>query len=216
MVSDEITCLPSPEWVLDAPIKRTHNVHMTNNIRRYREAKGLSRPALAELLGTSLSQVVKLERGERRLTQDWMTRLSEVLDVRPVDLIESSVVPVVGRVGAGAAVVPIESDGDNDLGEVEAPPGAGPYTVAVEVEGGSMAGQADDGSILYFDERHDPPDPTFIGKLCVVWAEDGRVLVKRLGFGSATGLWSLISSGGGVERDVALKSAAKVLWIKPA
>lgn len=189
---------------------------MPNQIRIHREKAGLTRPELADRVGTSLSQIVKLERGERRLTQDWMERIAAALGVRSSDLMASQLVPVVGRVGAGAQILLVDGDGDATLSEVEAPPGSSDDTVAVEVEGDSMAGQADDGSILYFDERHDPPDSSFIGKLCVVWCEDGRVLVKRLGFGSAPGLWSLVSAGGHVERDVVLRYAAKVLWIKPS
>lgn len=189
---------------------------MKNAIRKFREKAGLTRPELAEKIGTSVSQLVKLERGERRITIDWMERIAPALGIAVTDLLEARMVPVIGKVGAGAQIHVIEEDGDVILAEVEAPPGATETTVAVEVEGDSMPGVADAGAILYYDARHDPPDESFIGKLCVVWCEDGRVLVKRLGFGSAAGFWSLVSVGGIVERDVALKYAAKVEWIKPA
>lgn len=60
---------------------------MENLIRDWREKRGLSRRELAEKVGTGESQIVKLERGERRLTQHWMERLAKALDVQPVDLI---------------------------------------------------------------------------------------------------------------------------------
>jgi phage repressor protein C with HTH and peptisase S24 domain len=42
---------------------------------------------LAERVGTGRSQIVKLERGERRLTDGWMRRLARELGFRPGDLL---------------------------------------------------------------------------------------------------------------------------------
>ena len=60
---------------------------MKNRIKELREAAKLSQPALADLVGCGKSQIVKLERGERRLTVDWMERISKALDVSPAELI---------------------------------------------------------------------------------------------------------------------------------
>ena len=59
---------------------------MSNRIKEFREARGLSQDKLAELAQTTRSQIVKLERGERRLTVDWMRRLAPVLNCLPADL----------------------------------------------------------------------------------------------------------------------------------
>lgn len=188
---------------------------MRNNIRKYRQALGLTRAQLAEKVGISHSHMTKIENGERGLRMEWLDKFGEALGVSPLNLIALGT-RLVGRVGAGAAIQPIEEDGDwDDDTEVESPPGATDKTVAVGVQGESMPGIAHDGWLLYYNERFDPPDSSFVGKLCVVWCEDGRVLVKTLGFGSEQGLWSLISSSGAIEKDVALKYAALVEWIKP-
>lgn len=127
-------------------------------------------------------------------------------------------VPVVGTVGGGKVVFPIDDHAQGaGLGEVGAPPDRTAFTVAVRVTGDSMATwNAGDGAILYYDQRYDPPEPHLIGRLCIVWCEDERVLVKRLLPGSESGLWSLQSSDGSLERDVAVKHAAEVTFIKPA
>jgi phage repressor protein C with HTH and peptisase S24 domain len=57
-----------------------------NRIREYREAAHLSMQALAERAGTSAPQINKLEKGERKLTVDWMIRLGRALNVDPKDL----------------------------------------------------------------------------------------------------------------------------------
>src|SRR5438046_1098106 len=57
-----------------------------NRIREYREAARLSMQALADRAGTSAPQINKLEKGERKLTVDWMIRLGRALSVDPKEL----------------------------------------------------------------------------------------------------------------------------------
>jgi phage repressor protein C with HTH and peptisase S24 domain len=57
-----------------------------NHIRELRTAKGWSLQQLADASGTSKSQIDKLEKGERRLTVDWMVRLAKPLACDPRDL----------------------------------------------------------------------------------------------------------------------------------
>ena len=60
--------------------------NMENRIRELREARGLSLHKLAACLQTSAWQIRRLETGERRLTDAWMMRLAEALEVPPADL----------------------------------------------------------------------------------------------------------------------------------
>ncbi|WP_279639090.1 helix-turn-helix domain-containing protein [Sphingomicrobium sediminis] len=60
-----------------------------NRIAELRHTRGLTQVELANLLGTTHSQISMLEAGDRRLTQDWMARLSDALGVRPGELIEA-------------------------------------------------------------------------------------------------------------------------------
>lgn len=62
---------------------------ISENIRRLREEKGWSRPCLANHMRppTSGQQIEKLEKGERRLTVDWIERVSTALGVDPGELI---------------------------------------------------------------------------------------------------------------------------------
>lgn len=69
---------------------------MSNRIREIREANGLSRVALAKRVGCSDRQIIKLERGERRLTQEWMERIGAGLGVSPAELIAPKGRDVVG------------------------------------------------------------------------------------------------------------------------
>ncbi len=60
---------------------------MSNRIKELRRLRGLTQDGLGKRIGTGRSQIVKLERGERRLTVEWMRRLARALDCHPADLL---------------------------------------------------------------------------------------------------------------------------------
>ena len=59
-------------------------------LREMRRRRGLSMEALAQLAGTSASQINKLEKKQRRLTDEWLVNLSQALQCNPGDLIDNS------------------------------------------------------------------------------------------------------------------------------
>jgi phage repressor protein C with HTH and peptisase S24 domain len=72
-------------------------------LKELRERAGLSMQALAARAGTSAPQINKLEKGERRLTLDWMVRLSRGLGVDLAELLPA-------RAEAAAAAGPAPAD----------------------------------------------------------------------------------------------------------
>ena len=124
-------------------------------------------------------------------------------------------VPIIGYVQAGGEAV-LHAEGQGPFGEAKMPPkGAKEYTVAVIVRGDSMPGIAQDGWLLYYDDRHEPPEPELYGKLCVAELHDGRIVVKKLLQGSKPGHFHLISAHGDPLLDQRVTWAAKVSWIEP-
>jgi SOS-response transcriptional repressor LexA len=119
-------------------------------------------------------------------------------------------VRLAGYVGAAQTVYQFGEDG---AGYVEAPPGSGPQTEAVEVRGDSMLPLYRNGAILYYS-RQLPPD-NLVGQECIVRLEDERILVKTLRRGSERGLWTLASLNAPDIEDVAVEWAAPIDWIKP-
>jgi transcriptional regulator with XRE-family HTH domain len=57
------------------------------NLRAYREARGLSQEAFAELVGVHRTYMGGLERGERNLTLRSLERLAQVLHLDPLELL---------------------------------------------------------------------------------------------------------------------------------
>jgi phage repressor protein C with HTH and peptisase S24 domain len=79
-----------------------------NRIRAFREAARLSMQALAERVGTSAPQINKLEKGERKLTVDWMVRLGRALGVDAKDLMAADAVGRPPSLPPSLNAIPVE------------------------------------------------------------------------------------------------------------
>ena len=64
-----------------------------NRIAELRKGRNLSRQKMAEMVGTSVEQVRRLEVGERRLSDVWIERIAAALDIPPQELISESRLP---------------------------------------------------------------------------------------------------------------------------
>ncbi|MBY0356086.1 MAG: helix-turn-helix domain-containing protein [Rickettsiales bacterium] len=60
---------------------------MQNNVKRLRIERGLSLSDVARAASTTPAQIQKLERGERRLTDTWLYRLSNALQCLPAEIL---------------------------------------------------------------------------------------------------------------------------------
>jgi SOS-response transcriptional repressor LexA len=194
---------------------------MSSRIKEFRQKRDWSMAKLAAeaVPPTTAPQIQKLERGERRMTFDWARRLAPALGIEPEELMSpSQKVPVVGRVGAGAEVLPIDDHAKGDgLYDVECPRGLNAKdTVAVEVVGDSMEPMLSSGWVLFYDRSPEPTPSAVVGRLCVVKLEDGRVLVKQVKRGPERGRFNLLSLNAPIIEDVALEWAAPVKAMLPA
>lgn len=190
-----------------------------NRIAELRQALGWSQEDLAKKAGTTNQQIGRLESGTRRLTVDWMERVSRALGVTPAELLEPAqarTVQVVGYVGAGAEVFAIDDHAKGaGLEEVPCPwAELGPSTVAVRVRGASMEPAYFDGDLIYYEQTHS--DYThLLGKECVVALADGRRFIKQLRR-THNGQWYLHSHNSEPILGVEIEWAAKVRLIQRA
>lgn len=186
---------------------------MGNNLRKLRTDKGWTHEQAGEAMGVSRSQFIKLERGERRLTADYIALAAKAFNVSESDVIsDRHTVPLVGYVGAGAVAHYFEAQGPFD--EVPMPENGNERTVAVEARGDSL-GPFFNQWLVYYDEVRNPPTPDMIGALCVVETVDERVLVKKLMRGSRPGTFHLLSQTESPIEDVELVWAARVTSMAP-
>jgi phage repressor protein C with HTH and peptisase S24 domain len=86
-----------------------------NNIQLFREQRGWSRPELGKRMGTSGQQVERLEKGQRRLAQEWIDRAADALEVEP-----SSIIARVANSDVGLEVIQPDNKPTHtvDAGEV--------------------------------------------------------------------------------------------------
>jgi transcriptional regulator with XRE-family HTH domain len=63
---------------------------MSNHIRRLRKKAGLTLEQLADKTETTAQQISRLEKGDRKLTQDWMEVIAPALGVVPAALISDA------------------------------------------------------------------------------------------------------------------------------
>ncbi len=82
----EIEKVPSGQGAANNPSDQK-NSGTGANIRRIRKERGLSAKEFAARIGTSPSQVSRLEKGRRRLTELWLKRIASELDVAINDLL---------------------------------------------------------------------------------------------------------------------------------
>jgi repressor LexA len=150
---------------------------MANRIRELREKAGWSRRALAEMAGTTPNQLVKLENGDRRLSDHWADRLAGPLGVQPYELLLPEglpvglrMIPVLGTVSCGNWKEAIQ----NTTRRVPTVFG-GKHAFALEPEGDSMNKLIPLGGYVIVD-----PDQLRLddGKSYVIMNEDGEATAK--------------------------------------
>lgn len=122
-------------------------------------------------------------------------------------------VPIVGLAGAGPDGSVLFAEGHGNFGEVAAPVDASETAEALEVRGNSMHGLANDGWLVFYDEKTEP-QPEHIGEPCVVWLSNGMVLIKIPMPGSQRGLFNLESVNAPTMRDVPVDAMALITDIK--
>jgi phage repressor protein C with HTH and peptisase S24 domain len=161
------------------------------------------------------------ENSGRGIPRDSIVRYAKKFKVRGDWLLtgegrpDIDLVQIVGIAGAGPRGEIDFSYGQGELGQAPMPPGGNESTVAVEVRGDSMRGIADDGWMVYYDNRREPPTPNMLGELCVVGIVGGGVLIKTLAPGSKRNLYNLESVAAQTLRDVRVEWAALVTAIIP-
>ncbi len=205
-----------------------------DRVKRVRLQRGLSLEQLAERVGVRYQSVQDLENGRSRGTKHLLS-FARALAVRPEWLeaeegpMESTdnpslskrggrrgrpVAQVVGYVGAGAEVIPVDDHAQgNGLDEVELPPGVELPCVAARIRGDSMY-PWEDGWLVFWAKDQDGVPDDCINKICVVKLSDGRMFVKRLRRG-LRGRFSLESWNAPTMENVAVEWAAKIIGIKP-
>lgn len=189
---------------------------MGNNLRNLRRKIGWSQQAAADAMHISRGQYIKLERGERRLTSNYIASAAKAFNVGQAMVLDApATVPIVGYVGAGSVAHYYGEAADpHEADEAPMPQNGTVDTVAVEVRGDSL-GSLFNRWLVYYNEVRTPPTQDMLRKLCVVGLSDGQVLVKQLLVGTMPGRFHLLSQTEGIIENARIDWAARVIAITP-
>jgi len=155
-------------------------------IERGLERTGKSKGGLAAAMGVRPGAVSEILSGIR------LIKASEIPLI--IDYLDLNSVPIMGRVGAGAAIEPEhEQVPPEGLGEVELPFPMAEETIAFEVAGDSMLPKYENGDIIvvYKEQRH--PLASFYGEEAAVRLKTGERYLKTIERGKSAALVNLTS-----------------------
>lgn len=150
-----------------------------NRIRHWRELRGYSQDELGNLCKPKVSQqqIHKLERGERRLTPEYMRQIARPLGVTPPDLLPLTDlatlahvvrrVPVISWISAGKMIEPLQP----------LPPGAEEDSVYIASRHENLFGLRTIGDSM---DRRAPSGTTIIVNADDRSPLDGKVYVARI------------------------------------
>lgn len=180
---------------------------------------GISPKAVAQWeSGTTVPRGPKLQELPRLLgvSSRWLMEGRGPMTIKAEGDHNSAEVAVVGYIGAGDTVYPIDDfPKGRGMDSVEAPPEVDPdEVVAVRVRGNSMYPQLEDGWTVFYKRDQDGVPAECKNRLCVVKLDDDRMLVKRLRWTTRKGRYNLESFNSPTLEDVKVVWAARVLAIK--
>lgn len=191
---------------------------MGNKLKMLRDERGWTHEKAAEEMGVSRSQFIKLERGERRLTADYINQAAKAFGVRPSDILEDSdesTVPLMGYIGAGSEIMPeFEQIPPEGLEQIHVPFPLPADMIALEVRGDSMLPVYKDGHVLIVYKDQKRPLSAFFGEEAAVRTSDGRRFLKTIMKGS-NGLVTLMSFNAAPIENVGLEWIGEIFAAIP-
>ena len=191
-----------------------------DRLRWARRQKFPTAQKAAEALGIAYGTYSGHEAGSRGFTSEDAERYARFYGVDLTWLLTGNgqprrmMAPIVGKAGAGPDGSVLFAEAQENFGEITPPIGSSTNVQALEVEGHSMRGIAEDGWMIFYDDVA-APGPEAFNELCVCWLEDGRVLVKILHPGREPGLFDLESTNAPIMRDVPVRQVALITSIMP-
>lgn len=134
---------------------------LQNQIRHYRQKRGLTLAQLGNRIGTTPQSISRLETGVMTLSMDWIEKIAHALQVSPQQLLGASDfgnMPLVGIVDSLSKISVVESQNLSIGTDVSDP-------IALKV-GGDL-GPFQPGDILVFDRKSKVVCEQLKGRICL-------------------------------------------------
>lgn len=197
---------------------------LADTIRAIRIAADMNQTQFGEVFGVGQSTVTRWEGGSmpkgehlKAIANFANTTVERLLGSETLSSTPGNQIPVVGYVGAGAAVFPYDDFARGDgIAHINRPSFVKGQVVAVEVQGDSLLPTAENGWRLIYAGNQTLDEDQVLNRLCVVKLVDERMMVKRVTRGTEAGRYHLVSTNAPMIEDVQIEWAAPVTAIIPA
>lgn len=197
-------------------------ITLPQRIKRVRAHFGESQAVFGQRFGVDQSTVSKWEKGRQVPESHHMDLFAEIeIEAHQDGAGDNAangaksaftLVPVVGDIGAGAAVYPVEGErSSRAVDYVRAARGFGAVE-ALRVRGNSMWPAYRDGDTVFIENKL-ADFPLARDKEYILELEDGRVLLKTVE-PNQDGTYTLLSYNGPAEAGVKVRSARKVRYVR--
>lgn len=158
---------------------------MGNLLKKLREERGWTHQEAGDAMGVSRGQFIKLERGERRMTEQYIALAARAFGITQAEVIqdqsETRTVALMGEIGAGAEISPeYEQVPEGGLEQIEVPFYLPDDMIAFRVKGDSMLPRYDEGDLIVVWKEQRRATTSFLGEEVAVRTRTGQRYLKTL------------------------------------
>lgn len=190
---------------------------LKNRLKEIRKSRGLTLEKLSEMSGVSLSQISRIEKGERGWSVDSLPKLAEALNVTVAELIDTSQVwldaPVIGSFGQHVWAR-LKFNGANNFPTIRVPAAYG-NVFALTINGSAYYPRYMEGQIVAVASLSLPPEDC-LGKECLTGVDTGYYALKFVFEGSQPDHFVLTSHNEPAIPNRKLLSCRPVVYSGPA
>lgn len=176
-------------------------------VERHMKRLNIKRKPLAQKSGlgeTAIRDLFNLKR--RDVKVGTLVKLAEYFETTVDEMTGRDPVPLLGRIGAGGAIL-FEEDIEPEM--MPRPAFTPGRLMALQVEGDSMLPKYEAGDIIYVRRDHDGVLPEYVGDYCAVHCADGGTYLKMLTPGTEPDRYTLRSLNAADMENV------EVVWASP-
>lgn len=197
-------------------MKNREHKYPPNRLGQVRIKRGYTQEAFAEKVGMARNTIIGIEKRKQAFTDENKVIFAKVLNVEPVDLMEPGKIQILGYVGAGQKVYPIDDYAMGDgMDTIDRPYVLEGEAIGLIVKGDSMEPAYEEGDVIFYSRDQRGVPETCHYKQCVVQVRDGPIYIKKLTPSKGGQYYHLISLNPKHEDliDQEIEWAAKILFV---
>ena len=179
---------------------------MRTSIRQIRKRRGLTLKELASRIGTTPQTVQRLETANMTVSTDWLERIAQALDVRPIDLLEGGGAQEISFLGSADTAGQLLASRPDEFYSLDI---AARDPVALSLT--SKLGPYNKGDTLIGSRHFGEDIAQAVDRDCIVSLTDGPIWICRTIAGDTANSVTIVP----LEQNVSAIPNARVNWAAP-